>query len=149
MTIIIKNLQRKIGINRKRLQTLLEQLGKLLGLEGKELSILLVNDRKSRELNRTYRGIDRPTDVLSFPMYDSAVEFPEGQEVLIGDIVINLHMAARRAEEERINLCDELSFLLIHGLLHLLGYDHERNPYQARKMRKKEQELINALTEMV
>jgi len=82
-------------------------------------------------------------------MYDSAVEFPEGQEVLIGDIVINLHMAARRAEEERINLCDELSFLLIHGLLHLLGYDHERNPYQARKMRKKEQELINALTEMV
>ncbi len=99
-----------------------------------------------------------PTDVLSFPMYDSEKEFLTAQRhaaklmpneyIPLGDIVINLHLLDRRAREAGHDLGDELLPVLIHGLLHLLGYDHEKNRYQAEKMRKKEKELINALKKM-
>lgn len=131
-----------------------------------ELGILLVNDRQMRRLNHLYRDIDRTTDVLSFPMFDrrelkrkssmpvtgSAPIMSKGYPLLpLGDIVINLQAARRQSL-----IYDPLSGLgrafkkefrrlLIHGLLHLLGYDHEGGAYQERKMRKKERELQDAL----
>lgn len=148
MKVAVRNLQRKLRINQRKVQVISRRLGRQLGLEGTELSLLLVNDRMSRQLNRTYRGIDMPTDVLSFPMYKSMKDIPSGEEALLGDIVINLHKAHRQARHHGNSLSDEITRLLIHGLLHLIGYDHEGNSYQAAKMRRKERELLNALKEM-
>jgi probable rRNA maturation factor len=106
-----------------------------------------------KELNRVYRSLDRTTDILSFPLYNSMKDIRKGLKTLpggtlLGDIVINLHRAAEQAKEDGNTFYEELTFLLIHGLLHLIGYDHEVNVYQAGKMRKKELELIDALKEM-
>lgn len=98
-----------------------------------------------RELNRRHRGKDRPTDVLSFPIYESPKEIPRDRETLLGDIVINLRAAAKQAPVFGNTLYDEVLRLLVHGFLHLLGYDHERSAYHERKMKTKERELLHAL----
>lgn len=99
-------------------------------------------------LNSIFRGKKKTTDVLSFPIYNSLKEIPEKGEVLIGDIVINLKAAGRQAQQFGTSDYKEVRRLLIHGFLHLLGYDHERNRYQEIKMKKKEIELQNAFEEM-
>lgn len=98
-----------------------------------------------KRLNARYRGIDRSTDVLSFPMYDGK---RRGDPLLLGDIVICVPKAALQAAEHRVRLYDELLRLLVHGLLHLLGHDHERNAVRRKRMEKKERELLNALKTM-
>lgn len=95
-----------------------------------------------RHLNRLYRGIDKTTDVLSFPQKDSF------QPHLLGDIVLNLDRIKKQALQNRVSLKDELRYMLVHGLLHLLGYDHEKNEKSARIMRKKEKSLLNALKKL-
>lgn len=100
---------------------------------GAELSVLLTNDGFIRTLNRSHRGKDKPTDVLSF----SQTEGSEGQlpeelaQALLGDVVISLETAARQARRRRHALLDEVTFLLAHGILHLLGYDHENDEDEA------------------
>lgn len=101
-----------------------------LGLQKAELSIVLCDDPFIHALNREWRGKDAPTDVLSFPM-------EEGD--LLGDVVISVETAARDATPIRV--------LLVHGLLHLLGYDHETGDEDAAEMRAKENELLVALGE--
>ncbi len=100
-----------------------------------------------RELNRQYRGKDKTTDVLSFPQIKRFERFEqlELSPIPLGDIVINLHQAKRQAKEHGLSFYDEVSWLLIHGLLHLLGYDHEKSKYQARKMREMERELLEVM----
>jgi len=102
-----------------------------------EVSVLLVNDAGMRRLNHLYRGIDDTTDVLSFPLIseEPALRTPH---LLLGDIVISLPQAKRQAEEYGTTFNQELVRLLIHGLLHLLGHDHEKNSYRAAKMRRLE-----------
>ena len=85
-------------------------------------------------LNGQYRGKPRPTDVLSFPMY-TAEELRQVQPEILGDVVISVETAARQAESAGCSLWEEMSRLLIHGILHLLGFDHERNAADARAMR--------------
>lgn len=109
-----------------------------LGLKNRELSVLLTGNPRIRELNRAYRGIDRPTDVLSFPMDD---------EHMLGDIVISVDKAVEQAERFGVTLEEEMARLMVHGLLHLLGYDHVRGGRQAGKMRAKEAELMGVLRE--
>lgn len=112
-------------------------------------------------LNRSFCGIDKTTDVLSFPQISqfrmrsiepkrhkfkilkSEFRIPKS-EILLGDIVINLHRAERQAIEQGITMNEEVKRLIIHGLLHLLGYDHEKNRYQKKKMELKERELYDA-----
>jgi probable rRNA maturation factor len=101
-----------------------------------------------RELNRRYRGIDRTTDVLSFPVHESLKDIGTGSEILIGDIVINLPLAARQSKDFGETVPGEVRRLLIHGFLHLAGFDHERSAYQARRMKTKERELRDALEAM-
>ena len=95
-------------------------------------------------LNRQYRGVDRTTDVLSFPQSSDipihASRFTAG-EFMLGDIVINLHKAKRQSEEYGISFGEELKRLLVHGLVHLIGYDHEKSWYQKIRMETKEREL--------
>jgi probable rRNA maturation factor len=106
-----------------------------------------------RSLNRRYRGKDRPTDVLSFPMEDLNPRMlsllKKRQYVHLGDIVICPAWAQKnmRTKNEKA-LYKEIRVLLIHGLLHLLGYEHEKGGPDEKKMRNKEQELLNALKEM-
>lgn len=95
-----------------------------LTLESAELSVLLTNDRQIHGLNLQHRGKDRPTDVLAFPLAeDGAAHGP-----WLGDVVISLETAQRQADSRRRPLLEEVRFLLAHGLLHLIGYDHDTRP---------------------
>lgn len=112
-----------------------------------------------KELNHKYRGIERTTDVLSFPQVspESGVRSLEKKMFLtfnsklktpnfiLGDVVINLQAVKRQATEHGLSFAGELQWLLVHGILHLTGYDHERNKYAGRKMRAKERELLDYL----
>ncbi len=100
-----------------------------------ELSLAFVTDQTIHELNRQYRRKDRPTDVLSFPLAD------ERCPTLLGDVVISVDTARRQARQRKRAFADELRALLIHGILHLLGYDHEVSDSEAVRMRRKEREL--------
>jgi probable rRNA maturation factor len=104
-----------------------------------DLSLLIVDDARMHRLNARYRGIDRPTDVLAFAMREGP--FAHLQPQLLGDVVISAETARRQARARRRSLAEELTRLLIHGTLHLLGYDHEISPADARLMRAKEREL--------
>ena len=104
-----------------------------------DLSALIVDDAKMHRLNARYRGIDRPTDVLAFAMREGP--FAHLQPQLLGDVVISAETALRQARARRHSLAEELTRLLIHGTLHLLGYDHEVSPAEARLMCAKEREL--------
>jgi probable rRNA maturation factor len=94
-----------------------------LDLPDAELSILLCDDEMIRELNREYRAKDRPTDVLAFPMWEG--DEPSPHRELLGDVVISVPTAARQASDRDRPIIDEVTFLLAHGLLHLVGYDHQ------------------------
>ena len=99
-----------------------------------------------RILNRRYRGIDRTTDVLSFQQMEmSQLSTINSQPFLLGDIVINLHKAKRQAAEYGHSFQQEMKKLLIHGLLHLIGFDHEKGGFDEKKMRRKERELLRNL----
>ena len=115
-----------------------------LGLEDAELSVLFIGDRAMRALNRAYRAKDRTTDVLAFPMREGL--FAQIRPELLGDIVISAPVAARQATEAGHSLGKEIDRLLIHGLLHLAGYDHERGPKEALRMRRKETLLFKRLS---
>jgi len=117
----------------------------LMGLEDAELSLLFVNSRRMRELNKTYRGIDSTTDVLSFPQYESRDEFPDEGEFPIGDIVIDPQRASEQARDAGHSLATELRVLLVHGIVHLMGLDHEKGGPGARKMRNLEKKLLAGL----
>lgn len=105
-----------------------------------EVSISLVDDLEIRRLNLTYRGIDASTDVLSFSMREGE---PVGQNHVLGDIVISVETASRQAGEYNHSLDDEIDELLFHGLLHLLGYDHDSE--LAADWNQKERRLIDTL----
>lgn len=121
-----------------RAEAMLESLGRA----DAELSILLCDDETIRHLNHRYRKKNQPTDVLAFPMQEGPDPAP--QSPLLGDVVISLPTAARQAEEHDRPIIAEVTFLLAHGLLHLLGYDHA-TPQEERKMRAKTDDLLAAV----
>jgi probable rRNA maturation factor len=113
--------------------------GRILSDSGKgdaELSILITGDEEIRSLNRNYRALDRSTDVLSFSQVEG--EGPVSDRQLLGDVVISWETARRQASELGHPLPEELQRLLIHGVLHLLGFDHEIDEEAARTMREME-----------
>jgi probable rRNA maturation factor len=163
MEISIRNRQRAIKTDPARIEKILlaalrhlsagnkvkgRNLASGLSFDPAEASVgvLLVTDSAMRDLNRIYRGKDRTTDVLSFSQLEGAVCQSHTPE--LGDIVISPAQALRQAEERGTTLGPEMEQLLIHGLLHLVGYDHEKNSYQARKMRAMEKELFLAVKKM-
>jgi len=102
-----------------------------------------MDDRGIEQLNKTYRGIDKPTNVLAFPMQEG--EFSDITPGLLGDVVISLPTAEKEAVEANISLEERLSQLLIHGTLHLLGFDHERGETDAAAMEDKSLELLRII----
>ena len=111
-----------------------------LGLLDAELSVLLVDDATIRVLNRTHRGKDSPTDVLAFPVDEKPVR---GAPRVLGDVVISLETALRQARSRKRPLYPEVRFLLAHGLLHLIGYDHATR-IQKRRMDAAARRLVRA-----
>jgi probable rRNA maturation factor len=121
----------------KKVKEWAQKILKQLGLERKELSILLVDDEEIKRLNSQYLGRKHPTNVIAFPM-----DGPN--EHLLGDIVISTGTAQREAEKLNLPFEEHLARLQIHGILHLLGYE-DQTKSQYRKMRQKEEELLQYL----
>jgi len=115
-----------------------------LGEARAEVTVSLVDDAEIHRLNRDYRRKDRPTDVLAFAMREG--RRAPGDDAILGDVVISVDTAARQARQRRATTADEVRALLIHGLLHLLGYDHERSAAEARRMHAMERRLHKVLT---
>ena len=108
-----------------------------------ELSVALIGDTEMHTLNRDWRDKDRPTDVLAFALREG--EDAGVHHDVLGDVVISLDTAARQAADRGATLADEVRVLLAHGILHLLGYDHERSPADARRMFAKQRALLRRL----
>jgi probable rRNA maturation factor len=114
-----------------------------------EISVKFTDDAEVRSLNAAYRGKDKPTNVLSFPMFEAelldSLVMADGGEVLLGDIVLAADVCAHEAEEKAITVRDHAAHLVVHGTLHLLGYDHELGEEQAEAMEKVEREALASL----
>jgi probable rRNA maturation factor len=146
MPVVVTCRRRVRGVRVADLRRAATRLLRLLDLDA-ELSIVLVDDVEIRRLNAAYRHIDRPTDVLAFAMRegDGATLHP----AVLGDVVISLDTAARQAAARGVTVADEVRQLLTHGLLHLLGYDHERSPAEARRMFRRQRTLLARLATWV
>ncbi|MBA4423039.1 MAG: rRNA maturation RNase YbeY, partial [Syntrophus sp. (in: bacteria)] len=141
MSISIENRQNKFKIDRRRLLKSLKRLMRELCCQDGELSLLLVDDDQIRVFNRTYLKRDRSTNVISFSMREG--EFSDINPQLLGDIILSLETAYRDAVTGNIDFMDEVEFLVIHGLLHLLGYEHENaTAKESRQMKTRERELF-------
>ncbi len=115
-----------------------------LQLNEAELSIVLCDDAFIHPLNQQYRGIDKPTDVLSFAMGEGEEVFE--QDPTLGDVIISVETAQRQADARGHSLEQELRVLLVHGILHLLGYDHEEDA-EAELMEAEERRLLSLVDE--
>ncbi|MFO0726163.1 MAG: rRNA maturation RNase YbeY [Myxococcota bacterium] len=112
---------------------------RLEGAEGREVSVLLTDDAEIHVLNRTYRGKDKPTDVLAFALDEAG-----GPAGPLGDVVISVETAEKQAKSRKTSLEAELELLAVHGALHLLGHDHAR-PAEAKRMRARTRAIRRSL----
>lgn len=117
-----------------------------MGYENAELSILIVDDPQMAEYHREYLKREGPTNVIAFPMQEG--EFAHVTPHLLGDVVISLDTASREAGEMGIDMAERFDELLIHGILHLVGYDHEASEAEERRMEEKSESLAMLLREM-
>ena len=138
MEIMIKSLCPGFRPQKNKITSLIERILACFPIEANELSLIFASDEQMKEFNKKYRKIDRETDVLSFPLGEKD---PEGS-INLGDIIISIDSASRQAQELGHSLEEELKILIIHGLLHLLNYDHQKDNGE---MRRKEEELLSIL----
>jgi probable rRNA maturation factor len=129
------------NLSSRKLKKVAQKVLEIVERDQAELCLVLVGNREIRELNAKFRKKDYPTDVLSFPAGD---ELPPGMR-LLGDVVISVEKARDQAEQEGRTLDEEMVALLIHGIVHLLGYDHERSAKEARIMGSVERNIRQAL----
>lgn len=146
MTVKVSNEQSEFSVDVERLEKLARFV---LSLEGPdddvELSVGLVDEERMAKLNETYTSYAGPTDVLAFPYDEAEEETPRGRDEprLLGDVVLCPAVASRDAAAYESTLEEELSLLLVHGTLHLLGYDHA-DEWQALGMKRREKEILEA-----
>lgn len=157
MGIFLNNLQKAVPILPEQQQQLERVLQSGLTLHhhgAAEASVILVDNEYIQDLNQQYRGLDQPTDVLSFAMLDDSADelpvlsedspaSPENRPELLGDIFISVERAVEQAEDYGHSVNRELCYLAVHGLLHLLGFDHQ-NPGDQERMRQAEEEILTA-----
>jgi probable rRNA maturation factor len=152
--ILISNKQNLKKLPKDRINKKIAQILNALEYDDHEISILFTDDIGIEKLNNSFRGIQKPTNVLSFPMLDSPdydkednnenkIILPETN--LLGDVVISVETAAKEAEQAKITLEQRISQLLIHGILHLIGYDHEKGEEHFLKMEQKSLDLIKLI----
>ena len=144
MEILINNEFPEIKVDARKIE---QQIGKVLtslDCNEHEISILFIGDQRIRDLNQQFRDIDLPTDVLSFPqVLTGELEIPGA--LVLGDVAISLETARCQSEEHGLSFEEELTLLLIHGILHLLGYDHEISGQEEDRMRNKTRELFSMI----
>lgn len=138
MPVSIQVQVRSIRFGRQRVLRLAQAVLDLIGESSADLGVSFVGDRRMRSLNYRFRGKDRTTDVLAFALREARTPVSPVSGQLLGDIVISIPTALRQAKEGRRSLEEEIVALLIHGALHLCGYDHERGHAEFRRMRRKE-----------
>lgn len=143
MTVLIENRQKKITVDFQRVRQALNNILGNLNCQNKEISLLFVDDDGIREFNKKYLGRDYPTNVITFSMTEG--EFGNINPDILGDIIISVETALRDALSAKIEFEEELDYLMIHGILHLLGYDHEASEAEEKRMKKKEEELFFTL----
>lgn len=147
MEIILDNRQDKIKVSEDILGKINDIIVETLYYEGYddnyEVSLSFVDNEEIHELNREYRGVDRATDVLSFPLLTDEFDV-EIEEESLGDIVISLERALEQSEEYDHSFEREVCFLVCHSMFHLLGYDHDTEE-NTKDMRKREEDVLNKL----
>ena len=142
MGVFLRNDHPKINIDSDDINKKIETVMNNLDCLNQEVSILLTADADIRELNQQFRSIDQATDVLSFPQ-NAEEDPPIPGELILGDIAVSLDTAQVQAKDHGLTFEEEIILLLIHGILHLLGYDHEISEQEEEKMRSKTRELFN------
>lgn len=155
MTALIKDSQKLLKADKRRIRKITESLLTYLKLPDRDVSILFVDNKEIRALNNRFFGRDKPTNVISFsymenekPWSGSPSEHSPGNFPceMIGDIVISLERAREEAESMNIPFHERVLALIIHGLLHILGYNHEEGGNESRRMRYREKKLLDYVT---
>lgn len=155
VSVEVVNKQRKLRVSLKRVMGRIKKIvrflyigkdKKLLEITGKNtavllISVILLGEKSMKKLNFRYRGKNSTTDVLSFPYLERE---PSGS-LFLGEIVIDPAKVLSQAKQYNVRFSQELDRILTHGVLHLLGYDHERSAYEARRMRKLEEKILAQL----
>tara|TARA_B100000676_G_scaffold149881_1_gene148095 strand:- start:291 stop:761 length:471 start_codon:yes stop_codon:yes gene_type:complete len=144
MAVFLQNKHSEIKIDNLDIKKNVDAIMANLNCLDKEISILLMDDDDIRQLNKKFRGYNKPTDVLSFPQ-NADEDPPIPGEIILGDIAISLDIAKIQAKEHGLKLKEEIILLLIHGILHLLGFDHEISEQEEIKMRNKTRELFKEI----
>lgn len=156
MKISIENLQDKVEFNESIEKLITKVSGLVIDTEGVKIDckvdITLVDDAKIQEINNEYRNINSPTDVLSFPIIEGCEgqinpevgDYDEDGHAMLGDIIISLETAKRQAEEYGHSFEREVAFLVTHGMLHLLGFDHEEEEQEKKMLEEQEKILTKA-----
>lgn len=148
MAVLVNNLQEEVPVDDELTGLAADAARAVLTSEGQiqeaEIGVIFVNDQYIHQLNKEYRGVDRPTDVLSFAMQEGEPMPDEDEECILGDVIISLETALRQSREYEHSLHREVAFLTVHGVLHLLGYDHQAED-QRRLMRDKEEAVLKGL----
>ncbi|MBW2441688.1 MAG: rRNA maturation RNase YbeY [Deltaproteobacteria bacterium] len=145
MEVLIDNRQSRHKISSKTIKQTVQVILDALDCPDSEISILIVDDPQIAELNRQYLNREGPTNVIAFAMREG--EFPDLSPHLLGDVVISMDTAAREARIAAMSLQRRFNELLVHGILHLMGYDHETTEDDARKMEDKSREILALLDE--
>ncbi len=145
MNILLNNHQNKVPVSEELMDLVKKSITAALNYENifekVEVSLLFIDNDEIRELNKEYRGVNLPTDVLSFPMYDDISEALEEEYLYLGDIVISCEKAIEQAKDFGHSVEREIGYLTVHSVLHLLGYDH-MNEEDKAIMREKEEEIL-------
>ena len=143
MEVLIENRQKRHGLSEHEIQTTARRILSALGYPDAQLSILIVDDDQIAEFNMTYLNHAGPTNVISFPMQEG--QFSDITPELLGDVVISADTADREAQDAGMEMAERFDQLLIHGILHLVGYDHVNSETEAEVMEQKSDELMKQI----
>lgn len=146
MDLILDDRQDKLEVSEELIEKIKDIIIECLDYEGYddnyEVSLSFVDNKEIHELNREYRGVDRVTDVLSFPLLSDDFEDVELEEESLGDIVVSLERALEQSIEYNHSFEREVCFLICHSMFHLLGYDHDTDE-NTKEMREKEEHILD------
>jgi probable rRNA maturation factor len=144
MKIQIENRQTGINIERRKIRGTVFKILKILNCVDKEISISFTDDENIKKLNQQYLGRNKPTNVLSFSLQEG--EYGNINPQILGDVVISVETAQKDAVQGKLTFEQEIYFLVIHGILHLLGYNHENSTAEeTKKMKQREKEIFNKI----
>jgi probable rRNA maturation factor len=143
MGVLIKNSQDGILIQMEKIQKKAQAILNALGSPDSELSVMIVDDHRISELNIQYLNHEGPTNVIAFPMQEG--DYSEINPNLVGDVVISADTAEKESEQALIDTHERIDQLLVHGILHLFGYDHENTEIEALEMEQKAVKLMGLI----